>query len=451
MLRDHHKHVCFGGARGGGKSWAIRTKATLLCLKHPGITIMIIRRTYPELEANHIRPFKKLLKIGTAEAAAKYNTSRKELTFPNGSMILFRYCKTDADVDSYQGTEVDVLFLDEATQLSELQIKDLVACVRGANDFPKRVYYTCNPGGKGHAYIKRLFIDRDFLSDEYPEDYSFIQSRVYDNEILMEKNPDYLRQLEALPEAQRKAWLDGDWNSFVGQVFAEWRNDPDHYKDRQWTHVIDDFTIPQTWKIYRGYDHGYAKPFSVCWFAVDHDGKMYLVREWYGCTKQANTGVQMTVQAIADGIKEIERSDPNLIGRTVYGIADPAIWGQGKDAHGESIEDMFEACGVVNNRADHSRWAGLMQFHYRLAFDDHGIPMFYCFRSCKQFVRTIPILIYDEKHVEDIDTDLEDHIYDATRYVFMEHPLNPRKNVKRYDEHTPLPPEDPLEIIKPTR
>jgi phage terminase large subunit len=138
FLRDHHRHVAFGGARGGGKSWAIRCKAITLALKHPGITQMIIRRTYPELLANHVRPLKKLLKIGTPGCPIKYNESKKEMTFPNGSVILFGYCQNEGDTDRYQGTEVDILYLDESTQLSEQQIKDLNACVRGTNDFPKR-------------------------------------------------------------------------------------------------------------------------------------------------------------------------------------------------------------------------------------------------------------------------------------------------------------------------
>lgn len=449
FLRDHHRHVAFGGARGGGKSWAIRTKAVILAFKHPGIQIMIIRRTYPELQANHIRPLKKLLHVGTPKCPIKYNDSQKIMTFPNGSTIQFGYCKTEADTDRYQGTEVDILFLDEATQLSEQQIKDLNACVRGTSRYPRRTYYTCNPGGKSHGYIKRLFVQKEYLTNEYPEDYSFIQSLVYDNDVLMTQDPEYVRALEALPEAKRKAWLEGDWDSFIGQVFNEWRNDPSHYKDRLWTHVIDDFEIPQDWKIYRGYDHGYSKPFSVGWFAVDHDGRIYRIAEWYGCTNEPNTGLQLTVQEIAEGIKERERTLPNLKGRKVYGIADPAIWGS---QSGESIEEMFEKCGVYFNKGDHTRLAGIMQFHYRLSFNPYGMPMFYCFKSCTQFIRCIPLLIYDEKNVEDIDTTLEDHNYDETRYVFMEHPLNPEKLKKIYTEKDPLPPMDPLDLmIRPER
>jgi PBSX family phage terminase large subunit len=448
FLKDHHRHVAFGGARGGGKSWAVRAKAILLATNNPGIKIMIIRRTYPELEQNHIRPLKKLLHVGTPGCLIRYNEAKKTMTFPNESTILFGYCKTDADTDRYQGTEVDVLFLDEATQLTEQQIKDLNSCVRGPNDFPKRTYYTCNPGGRGHGYIKRLFVTREYMANERPENYSFIQSLVYDNDVLMQCDPEYVQALEVLPEAKRKAWLEGDWDSFIGQVFNEWRNDASHYQDRLWTHVIDDFEIPADWKIYRGYDHGYSKPFSVGWFAVDHDGRIYRIAEWYGCTAEPNTGLQLTVQEIAEGIKERERTLPNLKGRKVYGIADPAIWGS---QSGESIEEMFEKCGVYNSKGDHTRLAGIMQFHYRLSFNEYGVPMFYCFKSCKQFIRCIPLLIYDEKHVEDIDTELEDHNYDEARYVFMEHPLNPKKLKKIYTNEDPLPPMDPLNLITPER
>lgn len=438
FLRDHHKHVAFGGARGGGKSWAVRAKAVLLAFKHAGIKIMIIRKSYPELQQNHIRPLRELLKIGMPGNSIKYNDSRKEIQFPNGSLILFGYCSNDNDVSRYQGTEVDVLFLDEATHLDEDWIKKLRACVRGVNEFPKRIYYTCNPGGKGHAFIKRLFIDRDFMADEYPEDYSFIQSMVYDNYALMESDPEYVKQLEALPEALRKAWLEGDWNAFVGQVFAEWRNNPDGYKSRRWSHVVDDFPIDSSWKIYRGFDFGYTKPFACVWIAIDHYGRMILFKEYYGCTRQADTGVQMQPREIAQKIREIEKTDPMLKGRQIIGIADPAIW---QMTTGESIADMMEKEGVYFSKGDHTRLAGLMQMHYRLAFDEEGFPMFYVFKSCRNVIRTLPILIYDEKHPEDVDTTMEDHLYDAIRYVCMENPLNPRKSAV----WTP-PEEDPLNM-----
>lgn len=442
FLRDRHRHVAFGGARGGGKSWAVRTKACLLASRFPGIQMMIVRKTYPELKANHIRPLKKLLGIGTKGCLVRYNDSEKLMTFPNGSTILFAYCDTEADTDRYQGTEIHVLFLDEATQLSQKQIEDLNACVRSTDvDMPLRTYYTCNPGGKGHAYIKRLFVDRIFVGKEKPEQYSFIQSLVYDNQILLEAHPEYLDALENLSEAKRKAWLLGDWNSFVGQAFPEFRHDPAHYQDRQWTHVIDNLQeIPPDWKIYRGFDFGYRKPFAVVWIGIQPaTNRMYLFKEWYGCTDTPNTGIELSAQEIADGITVREKTDPRLKGRQIYGIADKAIWI--KDGAGESIAEMMEQRRVYFEPSDSARLAGKMQMHYRLRFDEMGLPMFYVCKECEAFIRTFPLLLYDEKKTEDIDTELEDHEYDAVRYVAMDHPLNPAP-VMLPD----MPADDPLNM-----
>lgn len=353
---------------------------------------------------------------------AKYNDSKKDITFPNGSRIIFRYCENDKDAEGFQGTETDVLFVDEATHQSEERMKKINAIVRGVNDYPKRIYYTFNPGGVGHAWVKRLFIDRAYNDNEKPEEYNFIQSLVTDNKILMETNPDYIRQLEALPPKIKEAWLYGRWDIFEGQVFEEFKDDPEHYTDRRWTHVIQPFEIPDDWRIYRGFDWGYSKPFSVGWYAIDHHDVAYRIGEFYGCTQTPNEGVKYEPKRIAEAIREIESTDINLKGRQIIGIADPAIY---DEQRGESIAQMMEREGVYFEPGDHTRLAGKMQCHYRLAFDERGIPKFYVFNTCKHFIRTIPLLLYDEKKVEDIDTSLEDHIYDEWRYVMMENPINP--------------------------
>ena len=448
-MTDEHRHVAFGGARGGGKSFGVRLKATLLSLICAGIKVMIVRKSYTELTANHIKPLKELLRCGTKYEIAKYNDSKKEMRFPNGSEILFRYCDTENDVDRYQGTEVDILFLDEATQLSETQIKKLCACVRGVNNFPKRTYYTCNPGGKGHGYIKRLFIDRKYELGEYPENYSFIQSLVTDNKALMDSNPEYIKELEALPPKLRKAWLEGRWDVFEGAFFEEFRTTPEPQKchdaditeeealnEHRWTHVIKPFDIPKDWKIYRSYDFGYGKPFSVCWYAVDYENRAYMILELYGCTGTANEGVKWTAAQQFDKVVEIEREHPYLKGKRIHGVADPSIWDGSK---GISVAEEAEKRQLWFDKGINDRIAGWMQIHERLKFDENGYAMLYIFENCKDAIRTLPLMMYDEHKAEDLDTDLEDHIADSLRYFCMMRPIAPRKiEEKKKPMHDPL-------------
>lgn len=447
FLTEDNKYIAFGGARGGGKSWAVRIKAALLCLNYAGIKVMIIRKTYPELQENHIVPMCEMLHCyddNKKNRIATYNDSKKNITFPNGSRILYRYCDNAKDAERFQGTEVDVLFIDEATHQSEEKMKKLTACVRGVNAFPKRIYLTCNPGGEGHAWVKRLFIDKKYENNERPEDYTFIQSLVTDNKALMESNPDYIRQLEALPPKLRDAWLYGDWNVYEGQFFEEFKDDSDHYEDRQWTHVIKPFDIPDGWKIYRSFDWGYNKPFSCGWWAIDYEGVAYRILELYGCTKTANEGVKWTPPQVFAEIHRIETEHRWLKGKKIQGIADPAIW----DAEtGESIADTAAKHQVYFTQGDNKRLAGWMQVHYRMAFDENGYPMMYIFNNCKAFIRTIPLLQYDEHKVEDLDTDGEDHVADEVRYFLMSRPIAPRVKAQP-DEYEKSPLKMFLDIPK---
>lgn len=425
------KYIGFGGARGGGKSWSVRTKAKLLAVQYPGIRILIVRRTYPELTNNHINILRTEL-IGIA----RYNDKDKVLRFSNGSVIMFAYCDSDKDLDRQQGVEYDIIFFDEATQLSEYQMKTFTACLRGVNNFPKRCYFTCNPGGQGHNYIKRIFIDRAYEKGENPNDYTFIQSKVTDNHALMESDPDYILQLQSLPPTLRKAWLDGSWDVFMGQFFEEFRNDPDHYADHLWTHVIDPFEVPDTWEIYRSYDHGYAKPFSCDWWAVDHDGRAYLILQLYGCTGEADKGVKWHSDKIFSEIERIEREHRWLKDKFIRGVADSAIWASDG---GEAVVEAAERHGIYFEKSDKVRHAGWMQMRYRLAFDEEGRPMMYFFSTCRDAWRTLPLLQFSQHDPEDLDTAQEDHFADSARYFCMMRPIAARKNVK-----TGKPAFDPL-------
>lgn len=436
FLEDRHRYVAFGGARGGGKSWAVRVKAVLLAFRYPGIKIMIVRRTYPELRANHINPLRTLL-----SSFAQYKDSTKEFLFPNGSVIMFRHCANQSDVDKYQGTEVDVLFLDEATQLTEEEYDRFKACVRGVNGFPKRVYLTCNPGGVGHGFVKRLFIDRAYKDGENPDDYVFYQSLVTDNKALMSADPEYIRQLESLPPKLKKAWLMGDWNIFDGQFFEEFRDIPEHYKDRKFTHVIEPFEVPDDWHIVRSFDFGFRKPFSCDWWAIDYEGRAYLILQLYGCTDIPNDGLKWPPDRIFSEIHRIESEHRWLRGKFIDGVADPSIWDASR---GEAIIESADRHLVYFSKGDNKRIPGWMQCHYRFSFDEEGKPMVYFFNTCSHAVRTIPLLQFSDVNPEDLNTDNEDHFADSFRYFCMSRPIKPlvqkQKDVKG---------DDPLELYSP--
>ena len=450
MQRPEYE-LLYGGAAGGGKSDFLLVEATRQ-VNVPNYRGIIFRKTYPQLTElidRSINIYKR------AFPRARYNGSGHVWTFPSGAKIYFGNMQHAADKINYQGKRYDFVGFDELTQFTWEEYSYLYSRNRPSGP-GTRVYRraTANPGGIGHGWVKAYFVtaappmtpvtqEIRVPNDEgklvtYKRKRIFIPSRVWDNQKLLDADPNYVANLGLMDEADQKALLEGDWDSFEGQVFIEWRNDPAGYKTRRWSHVIDDFDVDPSWTVYRSFDFGYAKPFSVGWTAVDHAGRMYRIREYYGCTRTPNTGIKITPQEIARNIREIEQADPNLRGRQIVGIADPSIWDKSR---GESIEEMMAREKVYFMPGDNTRLAGKMQFHYRLAFDEEGFPMFYVFRSCKDFIRTIPNLVYDEKKVEDIDTTQEDHIYDEQRYLFMDHPLNPRRN----SVWTP-PEEDPLDF-----
>ena len=448
FLQMRAKHCGYGGARGGGKSWVVRIKAFLLANKwgrpnawSEGIKICIVRRTLVDVRNNHIVPLKILL-----NGLAKYNQTERTFHFPNGSTIHFEYYDNEGHSDHFQGVEYDVIFIEEATQLPEEWIKNIAASCRGANSFPHRIYYTCNPGGPGHAYIKRIFIDRVYKEGENPEDYEFVQAKVTDNKVLMELDPDYITFLKNLPPKRRAAWLDGSWEIYSGQYFNEFVNDPDHYDDGYYTHVINPIPIRKHWTIYRGLDWGHFRPYSVSWYAIDEDGVMYRFKELYGVQKSGNEsipneGVQWPPERLFKKIREIEDTDPDLKGKQIIGIADPAIF---QSQTGTSIADTGMDCGVYFLPGDNTRLAGWMQCRYRLQFNDAGRPRFQVFNTCTEFIRTIPILQHDEHDVEDLDTSGEDHIADEWRYVCMANVIKP---IVEEPEYKPMYGADPLNMF----
>lgn len=446
LMTDRHKYLGFGGARGGGKSYGVDIMVCDRAFRFPGITQVIVRKTYPELMENHIKKLKVMLQT-YSHTFATYNDQRKEINCVNGSTIIFKYCDTLKDLERFQGLQCDILYLDEATQHPVEVWDQLKAIVRGDNDFPKKLVATCNPGGPGMAWFKRLFIDRHYEVNEDPEEYGFIQSLVTDNTALMAAQPDYVKQLESLPAKLRRAWLEGDWNILEGMFFEDFRIEPDVITANQagvmldgdelkrlhrWTHVIPPVDLStgqaRNWKIFRSYDFGYSKPFSVGWYAVDYDGNVIRFMELYGMVKgEPNVGVKWPADRQAQKIREIENTHPWLRGKKITGVADPAIWNA---SSGESVAETMSKYGVYFVPGDHERIPGWMQCHYRLQFDEQGYSRFYVTTDCPQFIRTIPLMMYDDHAVEDLDSDLEDHIADEWRYAMMSRPIKPIKTAE---------------------
>lgn len=427
----------YGGAAGGGKSEALIIEA-LRQVHIPHYKALILRKTYPQL-SELIEKSQKYYK--TAFPKATYNDTKHEWSFPSGAKIAFGAMQYTKDRTKYQGKAYDFVAFDELTHFTYDEYSYLFSRNR-PNGPGTRVYIraTGNPGGVGHGWVKERFITaakpmtpiEQKVSVTFPDGTTkemirhrvFVPSTVFDNNELLNNDPSYLANLALLPEAERAALLYGDWNSFTGQVFSEWRDESAHYEDRSNTHVISPFKIPDHWQIYRGFDWGYAKPFSVGWYAVDHDKRIYRIRELYGCTATPDTGVMWEPQKVAEEIRRIEKEDINLKGRSIIGIADPAIFSDDRGA-GTSIAALMERSGVFFRKGNHERMAGKMQFHNRLVFSESGVPMLYVFSTCKNFIRTIPSLVYSEVDVEDVDTKGEDHIYDECRYVLMEYPISP--------------------------
>lgn len=406
------KYVAYGGARGGGKSWALRRKLILLALEYDGIRLLLIRRTIQDLRENHTLELQREL-----NGVADYNRDENAFYFPNGSRLKLGYCEHENDVLQYQGQDYDVICLDEATQFTEFQFTCLRACLRGGNPaHPKRLYLTCNPGGVGHAWVKRLFIDRDYRNKERKRDYTFIKARVYDNLALMKNNPDYLETLENIPDENlRNAWLNGDWNTFSGQYFTEW--DPN-------VHVCKSFPIPEDWNKYYVNDYG-LDALAGLWIAVSPYNKAYVYREVFK-GKDAEDGQYRSGVVPSEAskiIKTLEIGEHNNFTR----IAPPDLWSK-SSAAGESPIELFARHGVYFIKADNDRvhgWLCLKEW-FKISNDEKGqaTSSLQIFDNCKNLIRCIPLLRYDDRDTNDVAKTPHNitHLPDALRYWAISRP-----------------------------
>ena len=418
------RYVAYGGAKGGGKSHGVRQKATYLCFAHKGIDVLIVRRTLAELERNHTKELLRAYARLPASIRPKYNEQKKAFVFPWGSRITLGYCDNENDVWQYQGQEYQAVFIDEATRLTEFQFRRINECVRGTRDFPKRTYLTCNPGGPGHFWVKRLFIDREYRSNETPEDFTFIQARVYDNAPLFAADPQYRKALKrylaehrrAKPDEaaleyargqseyvktlkmgtidEQRAYLDGDWSVFSGLYFGEF--DPR-------IHTCPAFTIPQHWRRSAAFDYG-LDMLACLWFAADERGFAYIYRE-YNCPNLPISAAAVEI------LKQREE------GETVQAyIAPPDLWNRRQDS-GRSAAECFAECGMPLHKAGNSRVQGWLNVKEWLKVGEDG-PRLKIFAHCKNIVQNLQMLQYDESKKDDVAVKPHDitHAPDALRY-----------------------------------
>ena len=387
------RYTAYGGARGGGKSWALRRKLIGLCLRYPGIRCLLVRRSYAELKANHVRPL--LEEYGSL---LSWSEGDKTLTLANGSSIALGYCASTRDVLRYQGQEYDIIAIDEATQLSEYQFSIFKACLRGTYVAPRRMYLTCNPGGIGHAWVKRLFVERNFRGDEDPDDYLFISAQVYDNPVLLKADPAYVRQLETLPQKLRDAWLYGRWDVFEGQFFSEF--DPD-------VHVCSARDIPDELHYFVAFDYGFDM-LAALLMGYDENGNLFVVDEF--C--QPN----LTLSEAANQVARLCQ------GRNVcYAVASPDLWNRRQDSGKSGFEVMQSVSGMPPMcAADNRRVPGWRVLREYLKPSD-GAPMLRISSVCAELIRSMPALLCDAMRPEDASDEPHavTHAPEALRYAVM--------------------------------
>lgn len=415
FLKAKSRYNAFGGARGGGKSFIMRWKVILLALNNPGVQILLLRRTLPELRENHLIPLQKILNTNSKDKSkriAEYKEVTKEFIFPNGARIKLGYCDNENDVLQYQGQAYEVICMEEATHFTEFQYTTLTESNRPSGLMIKpikpRMYFTMNPGGVGHAWVKRLFIDRLYRNNEKEEDYTFIQSLVYDNEWLLENDPDYVRMLENLPEERRKMMLYGDFNVYEGQFFAEFDNN---------IHVVRPKMRPNTYNLYRALDYGLDM--LACLFILVHpDGKVSIIQEIH----ESNLIVSEAAERIKTMTKALgfDESDVRLT------LAPGDLWNR-QTQTGRSAADMFYDNGITLTEVSRDRINGwltvkeLMKIYDsrdEITGDPIKISKLEVYDVCKNLIAHIPLAQYDDKKINDMATQPHEitHILDALRY-----------------------------------
>lgn len=408
--------LLYGGARGGGKSevgraWLIEDEV----INHPKYRGLVIRKNSEDLGDWVDKAKNMYLPLG-----ADFVGKPAEIRFPSGAVIRCGHLKDENAFEKYLGHEYHRMNIEEINLIpnENSYLKLISSCRSTIPELKPRIFLSTNPGGAGHMWVKKRFVDitdpmKIYIDPQTGRTRVYIPATVDDNPTLMINDPAYILYLDSLPENLRKAWRYGDWNVFEGQYFNEWRPDK---------HVVEPFEIPDTWKRYRSIDFGRAAPFACLWFAVDYDGNVWAYREYYSHRPDLNEqGKDADVNALA--VAELSKDDPIIEGhRYQYTVLDSASFAD--EGHGEKISDLMARVtknDVVCIPSSKKRIAGWTIMHSYLRWDDkdNKEPKLKFFSTCKNSIRTIPAMIHDDKRPEDLDTSMEDHIGDLCRYILQ--------------------------------
>ena len=432
FLAAGEREVLYGGSAGGGKSYAMLADP-LRYMGHPSFSGLLLRHTTEELRELIFKSQELYPKIWKG---IKWSERKMQWEAPSGARLWMSYLDRDDDVLRYQGLAFSWIGFDELTQWSTPYAWNYMRSrLRStAHDLPVYMRATTNPGGPGHQWVKKMFIDpapygRKFDATDiesgnvltYPKGHSkagqalfkrrFIPARLSDNPYLSAQG-DYEAMLLSLPEHQRKQLLEGDWDIKEGAAFTEF--------DRN-IHVIEPFSIPRNWVKFRACDYGYGSYSGVLWFAVSPDEQIIVYRELY-CSKVLATD-------LADMILDAEADDGNI----KYGVLDSSLWHKRGDT-GPSLAEQMTQRGCrfrPSDRSKGSRVSGKNEIHRRLQIDEFTEePRLVFFNTCNNIIAQLPAIPLDKKNPEDVDTKSEDHLYDALRYGVM---TRPRFSIFDYD------------------
>ena len=414
--------VLYGGAAGGGKSYAMLIDP-LRFAHRPAHRALIIRRSMPELrelidKSRELYP--------KAFPGAKYKEVEKLWVFPSGAKMEFGFLERDADVYRYQGQAYSFIGFDEITHLpTEFAWNYLASRLRTTDpDIETYMRCTANPGGSGANWVKKRYIDPAPPNESFRGadglTRKFIPARLQDNPYLA-KDGRYEQMLNALPPTQRKQLLDGNWDVAEGAAFTEFN---------PFDHVITPFEIPIHWERSKGIDYGYASESACVWGAVDpSDGTLIIYRELY---KKGLLGTDL-----ASMLTEMEYEDPF----SVQGVLDTACWSR-TGTTGPTVGETLQRAGHKLRRADKNRIQGKIQIHEYLKLTQSGRPKIQIFNTCPNLIRELQSIPLDKSKPEDVDTNASDHAYDALRYLIMARPrindtINQLRQFRKESHFTP--------------